>query len=231
MALATYKDLCIDAVDAQRLGAFWAGALDLRMEQAGAASLGDVVLRGPTPAHTIWMNQVPEPRTVKQRLHLDVNVHAVEELTALGATVLDAETHRWTVLADPEGGELCAFVREGVIDQRLYEIGVDCSDSAEACHRAAAWWANLLGAMLVDDESGYSWVQDIPGAPFTSLDFVPVPEPKTVKNRIHLDVTTPDLDAVVAHGARVLRPCDEEIGWTVLADPDGRELCAFEVPG
>ena len=57
-----------------------------------------------------------------------------------------------------------------------------------------------------------------------------MPEPKTAKNRIHLDVTTPDLDALVAVGAVVLRPQDQEIGWTVLADPDGNEFCAFVDP-
>ena len=55
-----------------------------------------------------------------------------------------------------------------------------------------------------------------------------MPEPKTGKNRVHLDVTTPDLAALVAAGATVLRPRDQEIRWTVLADPDGNEFCAFD---
>jgi len=55
-----------------------------------------------------------------------------------------------------------------------------------------------------------------------------VPEPKTTKNRVHVDVTTDDLAALVAHGARVLRAKgDNELPWTVLADPDGNEFCAF----
>jgi len=79
----------------------------------------------------------------------------------------------------------------------------------------------------VDDESGYSYVEDIAGAPYESIDFAPVPEPKTVKNRVHLDVATSALDGLVAAGATVLRPQDDEIGWAVLADPDGNEFCAF----
>jgi hypothetical protein len=227
MALATFKDLCLDAADPTALGAFWGAVLGLDPQPCPPDSNGDVRLLGPTPAHTIWVNRVPEPKTVKHRVHLDVNVGSVEELTRLGATVLD-DSFRWTVMADPEGGEFCAFVREGEITQRLYEIGVDTGDSAEDSHRLAAWWADLLGARLVDDERGFSWVEGIPGAPFESLDFAPVPEPKTVKNRIHPDVTTPDLDALVAHGATVLRPRDDRIGWTVLADPAGNEFCAFE---
>ena len=224
MAIARFKDLCLDAGDPGVLGAFWAAALDLELHTQES---GDTYLTGPTEEHTIWVNRVPEPKTVKHRVHLDLNVGSVDELTALGATVLDAESFRWTLMADPEGGEFCAFVREGAISQRLYEIGIDTADSAEAAHRIAAWWAEVLGGRLVDDDSGYSYVDRVPGAPYDSLDFAPVPEPKTVKNRIHLDVTTADVDDLVAAGATILRAKDDEIGWTVMADPDGNEFCAF----
>ena len=228
MALATFKDLCIDAADPATLGAFWGRVLDLELHlQEG----GDAYLTGPTPAHTIWVNRVPEPKTVKHRIHLDVNAASVAEIEAMGATVLDADSFSWTQMTDPEGGEFCVFVREGEITQRLYEIGIDTADSAEASHSIGAWWAEVLGAQVVDDERGYTYVENIPGTPYDTLDFAPVPEPKTVKNRIHLDVTTPDVDALVAAGATVLRAQDETIGWTVLADPDGNEFCAFLVTG
>ena len=224
MPVATFKDLCLDAGDPGVLGAFWAAALDLELHTQES---GDTYLTGPTKEHTIWVNRVPEPKTVKHRMHLDLNVGSVDELTALGATVLDAESFRWTLMADPEGGEFCAFVREGEISQRLYEVAIDTADSAEAAHRIAAWWAELLGARRVDDDRGFSYVDRVPGAPFDSLDFAPVPEPKTVKNRIHLDVTTADVDDLVAAGATILRAKDDEIDWTVMADPDGNEFCAF----
>jgi hypothetical protein len=59
--------------------------------------------------------------------------------------------------------------------------------------------------------------------------FAPVPEPKTVKNRVHWDVTLVDatIESLVAAGARVLRDRDDEIDWWVLADPEGNEFCAF----
>ena len=224
MPVATFKDLCLDAGDPGVLGAFWAAALDLELHTQES---GDTYLTGPTKEHTIWVNRVPEPKTVKHRMHLDLNVGSVDELTALGATVLDAESFRWTLMADPEGGEFCAFVREGEISQRLYEVAIDTADSAEAAHRIAAWWADVLGARLVDDDRGFSYVDRVPGAPYDSLDFAPVPEPKTVKNRIHLDVTTADVDDLVAAGATILRAKDDEIDWTVMADPDGNEFCAF----
>ena len=224
MPLATFKDLCLDAHDPVLVGEFWAGALGLELHRQEG---GDTYLTGPTPQHTIWVNRVPEPKTVKHRVHLDVNAGSVAELEALGATVLDAESFRWVLMADPEGGELCVFLREGLITQRLYEIVVDTGDSPEEAHRLAAWWAEVLGGRLVDTERGFSYVDRVPGAPYDSLDFIPVPEPKTVKNRVHLDVTTADLDALVAAGATVLRARDADLGWTVLADPAGNEFCAF----
>jgi hypothetical protein len=219
--LATYKDLCIDAVDPVLLGTFYGRALGLDVEPLDD---GDCVLRGPTPEHTIWMNRVPEAKTVKHRLHLDVHASSVADLEALGAEVLDAESFRWTIMADPEDGELCAFVRDEPPAYKLYEAVLDCTDHAAQ----SAWWHRLLGGIReVDEDQGFSWVRDVPGMPFESLTFVPVPEPKVVKNRLHLDVRTPDLDAVVAAGATVLRRPDEDIRWTVLADPEGNELCAF----
>ena len=171
---------------------------------------------------TFLVNEVPEPVTVKQRVHLDVHAAAVEDVLALGATPEDLTSFGWKVLRDPEGGELCVFEREVVPADRIYEIGVDARDAG----RIAAWWAQVLGAE-VDADPDCVGVMGIPGAPFESLVFMDVPEPKTVKNRIHWDLTVPDLGALVDAGATVLRARDDEIGWTVLADPEGNEFCAF----
>jgi Glyoxalase-like domain len=222
MALATYKDLCIDAVDPGVLGRFWAGALRLDVELLDD---GDARLTGPTPQHTVWINSVPEPVTVKQRVHLDIWADSLQQVEDLGATVVDAESFRWTVMKDPEGGELCIFRTRPEGSHGLYEICVD-TGSVESARGIARWWGDLLGGRT-GEEPDYCYVEGIPGAPFEYLVFSPVPEPKTVKNRIHLDVTTSDLDALVARGARLLRPQDEEIDWNVMADPDGNEFCAF----
>ena len=53
--------------------------------------------------------------------------------------------------------------------------------------------------------------------------FAPVPEPKTVKNRLHWDVYG-DVGELEAHGARTLW---EMPRWTVMADPEGNEFCVF----
>jgi hypothetical protein len=220
MAIATYKDLCIDAVDAAVLGTFWATALQLDLELGDD---GDAKLVGPTPRHTVWINTVPDPVTVKQRMHLDIRASSVDNLVALGGEVVDADSYPWTVMKDAEAGELCVFpLREGRT-AGLAEIVVDTADHT----RISTWWADVLGAEQKEHEDGYSFLEQIPGAPFEWMVFVPVPEPKTVKNRIHIDVTTPDVQLLIDAGARLLRAKDDEIGWHVLADPDGNEFCAF----
>ncbi len=221
MVLATYKDLCIDVSDAERMEPFWAGALGLR---ADTLADGDSVLVGPTPQHRVWINAVPEERTVKQRVHVDVIAASVEALEELGAVRRSADGEfPWMVLVDPEGGELCVFVREEVPDYRLYELVVDAVDPAPI----ARWWGEVLGGRVVDSERGFSYVDQIPGVPFDSFDFIPVPEPKTVKNRIHWDVVADELQPLLDAGARLVRERDDEIEWTVLADPEGNEFCVF----
>lgn len=228
MALATYKDLCIDATDPQQLAQFWAPVLGWRPELLDD---GDACLRDGDGRVQVWVNSVPEAKTVKNRIHLDVNVHgddAVDGLVAAGAAVLDADSHRRTVLTDPDGQEFCAFVRSEPHQQRLYELVWDSGVDARACHDIARWWSEVLGAALVDDERGFSWVEQIPQAPFASMDFVPVPEPKTTKNRVHIDVTTDDVEPLLVAGANVVHSKgDGGLGWHVLADPDGNEFCAF----
>jgi Glyoxalase-like domain len=215
MPPAAYKDLCLDARDPLRLGRFWAAALGLALEERDD---GDVVLRGPSPQHGVWVNAVPEPKTVKNRMHLDVHARSVEELLDLGATVVD-EQPRWTVMADPEGGEFCAFVREEPPEYRLYEVVLDAADHAAV----GRWWAELLGGRCIDEGKGFVSIADIPGAPFEYLDVGTVPEPKAAKNRVHLDVVG-DAAEIVARGATVLAVHPR---WTVLADPEGNELCVF----
>mgnify|MGYP001174267249 CR=1 FL=1 len=85
----------------------------------------------------------------------------------------------------------------------------------------------MYGAAVIHDPRGHSTVEKVPGMPILTMDFVPVPEPKAVKNRIHWDVTVTDVQPLIDAGATLLRPRDEEIRWHVLADPEGNEFCAF----
>jgi len=216
MAIASWQDLCLDAVDDQALGRFYAQVLGLEYQQRGT----DVYLTGPTEGHRIWINRVPEPHTVKNRVHLDVHCASVAELEALGARTLEVFP-RWTVMADPEGNELCAFVRDEPPPYRLYELVIDTVDSPAL----AAWWAEVLGARSGRDGED-DWVDQVPGMPFDGLCFDNVAEGKTVKNRVHWDVKA-DPQALVAAGATIVRERGADIGWTVMADPEGNEFCAF----
>jgi catechol 2,3-dioxygenase-like lactoylglutathione lyase family enzyme len=223
MAIAEFKDLCIDTTGGDTLARFWASALGLDFE---ADERGDRVvgtLTGPTPQHTVWMNLVPEHKTAKHRVHLDVHTDSVDTLVGLGATVAE-ERDGWTVMTDPEDGELCAFVRDRLPGYRLYEVVVDCERPAPV----ARWWSDVLGAPLHSHpEHDWWWLEPVPGAPFDCMVFVPVPEPKTVKNRIHWDVVCPDVQVLLDHGAQMLRPEGGDISWHVLGDPEGNEFCAF----
>lgn len=126
------------------------------------------------------------------------------------------------------------------------QITIDCQDPA----KQVAFWCLALGYRPKPPPEGFdtwrAWYLSV-GVPEDELGdgdcqdriedplgqdppiwFQPVPEPKTVKNRVHIDVTTDDLDGLVAHGATVLRARgDGGLGWTILADPQGNEFCAF----
>lgn len=219
MALVTFKDLCLDANDVAAASGFWSRVLHLPVEQLEG---GEAVLRGADDAHSVWINLVPEAKAVKNRVHLDVMATSLDDFA--GLTQVSDDELPWTTFLDPEGNELCVFVG----DRRppgLKDVVVDAHDHA----RIAAWWADLWGATLVHDE-GYTYVDDIPGAPVESFDFVPVPEPKTVKNRIHWDVTLEPgvtVDDLVGRGATVLAEPTDGARWTVMADPEGNEFCVF----
>jgi hypothetical protein len=228
-ALARWKDLCMDAADAGTAMEFWGPVLGLEPERKPG---GDGVLRGETPGRTLWVNHVPEPKSGKNRVHLDLVaadlVQDVAALVARGATHLPrfAPADEWEVLADPEGNELCLFPPLSAETGRPNPTAL-VVDSPHPV-QSAEWWAGVLGARQgVEPDAPPRWLLDVPGLPFDVWKFVGIDEPKTVKNRWHWDVDVDSIEALVERGATVVRPRDDEIGWTVMADPDGNEFCAF----
>jgi hypothetical protein len=215
----------MDTTGGERLGRFWAdvAGLEFRPDEES----GNVV--GPTEGHGIALCRVAEAKTVKHRVHLDVYAASVDDLVARGAAVvLPAEESgfRWTVMADPEGGEFCAFPEdaEAMPGYRVHGLVVDAVDP----EANARWWAEVLGGELSGGvEKGWWWLENVPAMPILTMDFVPVPEPKTVKNRIHWDVVS-TVGAMLEKGATLLRARDDEISWDVMADPEGNEFCVFE---
>jgi predicted enzyme related to lactoylglutathione lyase len=120
-------------------------------------------------------------------------------------------------------------------------IVVDCSD----LDRSARFWSAVLGYTAGPPAAGtdaatsdrYRGLQPESGAGIDVL-LQRVPEVKHEKNRLHLDLRTPDLVAEVRRvtdlGATLLtsEPVTEDGWfWHVLADPDGNEFCVLQPPG
>ena len=110
----------------------------------------------------------------------------------------------------------------------LHEIVIDCRDPGEL----ARWWARVLDWQVVDREAGYSWIsRNGELGDDLLLVFVPVSEPKTVKNRIHLDISPTGVDQqqeserLLALGATHADIGQGDVDWIVLADPEGNEFC------
>ena len=225
MAIATYKDLCIDAVDD---GADAGDSGPRRSASSRCPTTAERLdLVGPTPQHRVWINKVPEPVTVKQRVHIDVHAASVGRGAGPGRDACrPRELPRGKSLKDPEGGELCVFEpkdEQSVVPAyKLYEVVVDSREATRS---------RLVGRGARRHRPGqrrrgaFSSFEDAPGMPF-ELVFGRVPEPKTVKNRIHWDVETTDVQALLDRGATLLRGPDDDIDWHVLADPEGNEFCA-----
>ena len=109
------------------------------------------------------------------------------------------------------------------MDISLAGVTVDCADAA----RIAGFWADVFEVPVEPDASvGFASVR----TPSVMLNFAAVPEPKVAKNRLHLDVSVPDLEAAVERltglGATVRNRMEEGGSrWVVLCDPEGNELC------
>jgi hypothetical protein len=136
-------------------------------------------------------------------------------------------------------------------------VTIDSADPA----RLAEFWAVALGYRIQDPPPGHATWQDflaaqgIPESEWNSASaivdpagvgsrvfFQRVPEPKTTKNRVHIDVNVGDhslpaderrtrvaahVERLVAAGATRLREVDGQFGehWVVLHDPEGNEFC------
>jgi hypothetical protein len=127
---------------------------------------------------------------------------------------------------------------------RWYTVVVDCHDVKALGY----WWANVLGwdiAYEADDEVVVvppHLLDETKPVPLAErgagLVFVPVPETKTVKNRLHIDLAPgpdDDQDAEVRRleslGARQIDIGQGEVSWVVMADPEGNEFCVLTPRG
>jgi len=105
---------------------------------------------------------------------------------------------------------------------RVYNVTFDCRDAAAL----AGFWSAVLEQPVEDGAS--EWFARVVGEP--NLLFLQVPEARTGKNRVHLDLDAPSLDEarqrLEALGATFVHEKDEHgLRWLTFRDPEGNELC------
>lgn len=120
---------------------------------------------------------------------------------------------------------------------RFTELVIDCHDP----RRLAAFWCAVLGYEVIDEQEDDVEISNWRPTPEAvraqvnppTLLFQRVPEGKTVKNRLHIDVSPIDSDQaseverLLALGARHVDVGQGEQTWVVLADPEGNEFCVL----
>lgn len=103
----------------------------------------------------------------------------------------------------------------------LAAVAVDSTDP----HALATFWQQLLGGQVVDDADGNTMLS----GGLAAVIFMRVAEPKTGKNRVHLDLRAADHGEAVDFALRAgaTRADDVYVGprWQVLRDPEGNEFC------
>jgi catechol 2,3-dioxygenase-like lactoylglutathione lyase family enzyme len=104
-------------------------------------------------------------------------------------------------------------------------LAIDCRDP----RALAAWWQRLLGGSVEVDTDGDATLHTLHTPGGLAIDFVRVPEPKTVKNRLHLDLRSTDLAEATAQALALGATRADDIydgdEWQVLRDPEGNEFC------
>jgi hypothetical protein len=237
MPEVSFKDLCIDVTAGEgrpeAVAAFWSAALGQPVKTHDDGGIRLDPPAGGEKNRVVWICEVPEQPAGKSRVHIDVGVANGDPapLLAAGGTLErnKGEDIDWTILNDPDGVAVCVFAPHPTDPTALgpFELVVDAVDPPAI----AGWWADRTGGTVgTRDDAPFVWIQGAAGFPYMFWVFHSVPEPKTVKNRVHWDVRLVDttIDGLVAAGATLLRPKEDDIHWWVMADPEGNEFCAFE---
>jgi predicted enzyme related to lactoylglutathione lyase/uncharacterized damage-inducible protein DinB len=114
----------------------------------------------------------------------------------------------------------------------IRHITIDCHD----LEVVTGFWSEVLGWEEDPEDPNLpgqpEWLIVDPRGLHPGLLFIPVPEPKTVKNRVHIDLRPADgrdveVERIEALGGRVIddQRKPDGTGWVVMADPEGNELC------
>lgn len=110
---------------------------------------------------------------------------------------------------------------------RLYNITIDAHDP----RALAEFWRQVLDYQVAFEEPDEVGIEPPDDDAAPALIFVPVPEDRIVKNRLHLDLAPDDQAAEVERllglGARRLDIGQGNVSWVVMADPEGNEFCVL----
>jgi len=231
------------ARDEVGLGRFWADALgwDVSSEGPSVANVEPVDFVWPDPvAVCIDVVKVPDPETVRYRVHLDLattsaahQAELVARLQDLGATPADIGQGDvpWTVLADPEGNVFCVLEPREIYQDTgpIAAVVVNCADP----RAMARFWGEAMDWAVVEVTDDLARLRSAKGVgPY--LEFIRTPGATSVWTRVHLDVlpyADDDLAAEVAR-LRALGATDVDLGqgdvpWKILADPEGNDFCVL----
>ena len=230
---------CVDARDPVRLAAFWAAVLGWPTAddpRGGVAVLpvddtgfrlrfvaSDQPKVGPNPCTSTspaprWRLRKPRALELGAR-HLDVGQ-------------LPEEEH--VVLADPEGNELCVIEPGNAF---LADCGVLGAVSGDGSPAVGHFWGAALGWPMVWDQDDETGIRSPLGGPKLTWGGPPY-TPKAGKDHVHLDLVpsagsdvTTEVRRLVGLGATPVDIGQDDVPWTVMADPGGHEFCVVDAAG
>ncbi|MEU8890574.1 VOC family protein [Streptomyces sp. NPDC048442] len=236
------------AQDDSALGRFWAEALGWGVDSEGPG-VTNLEPEGFVYPHAaaVCIDVVadPQPKTVKNRVHIDLattsaahQAELVARLQELGATPADVGQGDvpWTVLADPEGNEFCVLEPREVYRDTgpIAVLVVDCADP----RAMAGFWDGAMDWTLHEVTDDHAVLRSAKGVgPYLEFLRTPGVNPgwdPAVRPRIHLDLRPYPGEAQEAEAVRLraLGAADIDVGqgdvpWTVLTDPEGNEFCVL----
>ncbi|GAA3589577.1 VOC family protein [Kineosporia mesophila] len=231
-------DIVIDTPDPSSLARWWSEALGWRVTNESDDESNVEPPEG-EPGVELTFVPVKDPKVGWNRLHLDLasrdaghQAQIVARLESLGARRIELEVERpWVVLADPQGNEFCVLEHRDEYDGRgpVAAIVLKVPDIATA---GPFWLAAAGGTLEIKDDVVATIELTTPGP---LLELIRENEPKTVKNRWHIDVRPYAADDQAAEVSRLISQGArrEDVGqsadvtWTVLTGPDGNEICVL----
>jgi hypothetical protein len=195
--------ICFDANDPLRLARFWAGVLS--WEMADDPDDGIALLPGDDTGLRIRFLPAQQRKAGQNRMHVDLTGTALEEQQQTVARSLRVPADR---------GFLGALACDGA-----QEVGY--------------FWSEALGRPLVWDRDEETAISSSHRDHKITWDGPPV-APETGKNRLHVDLAPPvdgdqqaEVERLVSLGATRIDIGQGEVGWVVMADPEGNEFCVL----